>query len=100
MMNLSDEEKAKIAKMAGPKEMEPTERKRQYSALRRAIRGSASAALTTKFELCSDNERRGIWVPQLQTSNSSRTVGFQSKSIMSNYSKAISIEHPFPMIKF
>lgn len=39
--------------------MDTDERKRQYSALRRAIRASASPALTNKFELCNDSERPG-----------------------------------------
>eukprot|EP00435_Cladocopium_sp_Y103_P073749 s121_g45.t1 len=43
--------------MSSPQEMECDERKRQYSALRRAIRASANPALTSKFELCSDTER-------------------------------------------
>ncbi|CAL1143695.1 unnamed protein product [Cladocopium goreaui] len=43
--------------MSSPQDMDPDERKRQYSALRRAIRASANPALTSKFELCSDTER-------------------------------------------
>lgn len=58
-ISLSEEEKQQIAEMSGPKDMDPSERKRQYSALRRAIRASASPALTNKFELCSDTERPG-----------------------------------------
>lgn len=57
MTQLSQEQKDHIASMSSPQEMECDERKRQYSALRRAIRASANPALTSKFELCSDTER-------------------------------------------
>ena len=57
MTQLTQEQKDHIAAMSAPQEMDCDERKRQYSALRRAIRASANPALTSKFELCSDNER-------------------------------------------
>ena len=59
MVQLTDEQKQQISQMSSPKEMETSERKRQYSALRRAIRSSGNPALTTKFETCSDTERWG-----------------------------------------
>ena len=59
MVNLTDEQKQKISEMSSPKEMETNERKRQYSALRRAIRSSGNPALTTKFETCNDTDRWG-----------------------------------------
>lgn len=57
--NLSQEEKDKIESMSGPSDMPYDERKRQYSALRRAISRANSPALTAKFALCSDSERLG-----------------------------------------
>ncbi|CAJ1459454.1 unnamed protein product [Effrenium voratum] len=58
--NLSQEEKDKIESMSGPSDMPYDERKRQYSALRRAISRANSPALTAKFALCSDSERFGM----------------------------------------
>ena len=40
-------------------DMPRSERKRQYSALRRAILKEANPALTAKFTLCGDNDRTG-----------------------------------------
>ena len=57
MTQLTQEQKDQIATMSSPQDMDPDERKRQYSALRRSIRASANPALTSKFELCSDTER-------------------------------------------
>ena len=37
--------------------MDPCERKRQYSAMRRAIAKSCEPALLAKFQLCNDGER-------------------------------------------
>ena len=59
-MKLSDERKANISEMAGPKQMPYDERKRQYSALRRAITRSCEPALLAKFSLSTDGERWGL----------------------------------------
>ena len=66
MVNLTDEQKQKISEMSSPKEMETNERKRQYSALRRAIRSSGNPALTTKFETCNDTDRWGAAAPTIK----------------------------------
>ena len=58
-MKLSDERKANISEMAGPKQMPYDERKRQYSALRRAITRSCEPALLAKFSLSTDGEGGG-----------------------------------------
>ncbi|CAK8987207.1 unnamed protein product [Durusdinium trenchii] len=58
--------------MASPSEMERSERKRQYSALRRAIHRAANPALTAKFSLCNDTERFAMlkqWVVNPDTSS-------------------------------
>lgn len=68
----TDEEKQKITSMASPSEMERSERKRQYSALRRAIHRAANPALTAKFSLCNDTERFAMlkqWVVNPDTSS-------------------------------
>ena len=57
MTNLSDEQKLELAAMTSASDMEPGERKRQYSALRRAIYKDASPALVAKFSLAADGER-------------------------------------------
>lgn len=54
---LSEEDREKIAAMSEPNEMEASERKRQYAALRRAVAKSCSAPLLAKFQLCNDGER-------------------------------------------
>ena len=59
MVNLTEEQKQKISEMSSPSQMESNERKRQYSALRRAIRASGNPALTNKFEAANDAERSG-----------------------------------------
>lgn len=61
--NLSQEQKDLIANMATPADMSTEERKRQYSALRRAVVKSCSAPLLAKFQLCSDSERSGVGKP-------------------------------------
>ena len=43
--------------MTKPSDLEYSERKRQYSALRRAIIKDANPALVAKFSLASDGER-------------------------------------------
>lgn len=57
MTSLTQEQKDNISQMSSPKEMDADERKRQYSALRRAIRSSANPALLNKFEMSTDGER-------------------------------------------
>ena len=59
-MKLSDQQKASISEMATPKQMPYDERKRQYSALRRAITRSCEPALLAKFSLSTDGERWGL----------------------------------------
>ena len=54
---LSDEQKQQVADMTKPSDIEYSERKRQYSALRRAIIKDANPALIAKFSLASDGER-------------------------------------------
>ena len=57
-VRLSDEEKKKIEAMASPQAMPTDERKRQYSAVRRAIAKTCEPSLLAKFSLCPDSERR------------------------------------------
>ena len=57
VMKLTDDEKQKIQEMATPQCMESSERKRQYSAMRRAIAKSCEPALLAKFQLSNDSER-------------------------------------------
>ena len=64
---LSEDAKAKIESMASPSELQRDERKRQYSALRRAIIKSCSPSLLAKFSLCRDGERLGVVFFQLHT---------------------------------
>jgi hypothetical protein len=59
-MKLNDQQKASISEMATPKQMPYDERKRQYSALRRAITRSCEPALLAKFSLSTDGERWGL----------------------------------------
>ncbi|CAL1154720.1 unnamed protein product [Cladocopium goreaui] len=54
---LTEEQKQELASMSKPSDMDPSERKRQYSALRRAIIKDANPALVAKFSLASDAER-------------------------------------------
>ena len=54
---LSEQELDKIQNMSSASELEPAERKRQYSALRRAINKSMNPALTMKFRMANDGER-------------------------------------------
>ena len=54
---LTDVEKKKIEDMASLQCMESSERKRQYSAMRRAIAKSCEPALLAKFQLSNDSER-------------------------------------------
>ncbi|CAK9118575.1 unnamed protein product [Durusdinium trenchii] len=56
-VDLSDDQKKAVADMQKPSDMDRGERKRQYSALRRAIARDAPPALVAKFGLCSDKER-------------------------------------------
>ncbi|CAE7586987.1 unnamed protein product, partial [Symbiodinium microadriaticum] len=60
LTKLTDEEKAGIMEMTSPQDIPREERKRQYSALRRAILRSANPALTAKFSLCDDDSRFGM----------------------------------------
>ena len=57
VLKLTDQQKEDIESMASPSCMEPSERKRQYSAMRRAIAKSCEPALLAKFQLCNDGER-------------------------------------------
>ena len=57
LTSLSDTQKQELANMTKASDMEPEERKRQYSALRRAIYKDAPAALVAKFSLANDSER-------------------------------------------
>jgi hypothetical protein len=57
---LSEQQKKDIGEMASPSQMPKAERKRQYSALRRAIVKSCEPALLAKFSLSSDAERLGV----------------------------------------
>lgn len=57
MKELTEEQKQELASMSKPSDMDPSERKRQYSALRRAIIKDANPALVAKFSLASDAER-------------------------------------------
>lgn len=57
LTNLNDEQKQQIAEMTKPSDMDPAERKRQYSALRRAIYRDATPALVAKFSIAKDGER-------------------------------------------
>ncbi len=57
MTTLSDEQKNDLLSMSKASDMDPDERKRQYSALRRAIYKDASPALVAKFSLATDAER-------------------------------------------
>ena len=57
MTNLDTDKKNEILAMTKPSDMDPEERKRQYSSLRRAIYREAPAPLVAKFQLCSDAER-------------------------------------------
>lgn len=56
---LTDDQKAKIESMASPSQMDYSERKRQYAAMRRAIHKSCEPALLAKFQLSSDGDRPG-----------------------------------------
>ena len=57
LTNLSQDQKDELASMSVSSDMDPGERKRQYSALRRAIYKDASPALVAKFSLATDGER-------------------------------------------
>jgi hypothetical protein len=57
VLKLTDQQKEDIESMASPSCMDPSERKRQYSAMRRAIAKSCEPALLAKFQLCNDGER-------------------------------------------
>lgn len=61
VQHLSQEDKEKLEAMASPSEMDSGERKRQYSAMRRAIAKSCEPALLAKFQLCNDGERPRIY---------------------------------------
>lgn len=58
ILRLNTEQKEKLEAMTSPKELERSERKRQYAALRRAIHGSAEPSLLAKYQLCNDAERQ------------------------------------------
>ena len=60
MTKLSEEQKDQIRDMASPQCMEASERKRQYSAMGRAIHKSCNPSLLAKYQLCSDTERWGV----------------------------------------
>ena len=62
IQHLSEEDKLKLEAMASPADMDSGERKRQYSAMRRAIAKSAEPALLAKFQLSNDGERPNIYV--------------------------------------
>lgn len=62
ILKLSPDQKEELQSMATPSCMEPAERKRQYSAMRRAIAKSCEPALLAKFQLCNDGERCGICI--------------------------------------
>ena len=57
MTQLNTEQKESILAMSKPSDLNPDERKRQYSSLRRAIYRDAPAPLVAKFQMCSDLER-------------------------------------------
>lgn len=57
MKTLDPEEREKIKNMTHASEMESKERKRQYSALNRAVKSSMNPALIQKMKICSDSER-------------------------------------------
>ena len=57
MTKLSEDQKEQIRQMASPQCMEASERKRQYSAMGRAIHKSCNPSLLAKYQLCSDTER-------------------------------------------
>ena len=57
MTDLNTEQKDAILAMTKPSDLNPEERKRQYSSLRRAIYRDAPPALVAKFQMCSDAER-------------------------------------------
>ena len=57
LTDLDDKQKAAIASMTKPSDLDYSERKRQYSSLRRAILKDASPALVAKFQMANDNER-------------------------------------------
>ena len=57
MTKLSEDQKEQIRQMATPQCMEASERKRQYSAMGRAIHKSCNPSLLAKYQLCSDTER-------------------------------------------
>ena len=61
IQKLDAEQKELLEAMASPAGMEPAERKRQYSAMRRAIAKSCEPALLAKFQLCNDGERCGTY---------------------------------------
>ena len=62
IQHLSEEDKLKLEAMASPADMDSGERKRQYSAMRRAIAKSAEPALLAKFQLSNDGERPNIYL--------------------------------------
>ena len=57
---VTDDQREQIEAMTSPADMPHEERKRQYSALRRAINADASPALVCKFKLANDSERPGL----------------------------------------
>ena len=57
MTDLTTGQKESILAMTKPSDLNPDERKRQYSSLRRAIYRDAPPALVAKFQMCSDAER-------------------------------------------
>lgn len=56
-LKLTVADKKRIEAMATPQCMASDERKRQYSAMRRAIAKTCEPSLLAKFSLCPDSER-------------------------------------------
>ena len=61
MTRLDTKQKEAIQAMATSQGLPRDERKRQYSALRRAIQSSANPGLLAKYSLCNDSERWGVY---------------------------------------
>ena len=92
---LTDEQKANISNMATPKQMPYDERKRQYSALRRAITRSCEPALLAKFSLSTDGERWGVGENMANSKLRSTPIGLFVQII--DLSNMIKDQHsPYP----
>ena len=57
LTDLDSAQKEAISNMTKPSDLDYSERKRQYSSLRRAIQKEANPALVAKFQMANDSER-------------------------------------------